>query len=214
MQELTPLTPVNFFQMSVSCHYLECTKKFPRLNGRKKKYFLPDTSALCDEEHFADVAMGWNQEGIEFFFQIGQPFEEVFYPEITRGDSIEIFLDTRDVKTSGYNTQFCHHFFFLPIAIEGISAKEVTHFRTEDKHDLCNPSDLDIKGILRREGYVIHSFIPRECLHGYDPKEFNRIGFSYRINRVFQESQHFSVVSEDYRLEQQPSLWSSTRFVK
>ncbi|MGA8163634.1 MAG: hypothetical protein WB791_01250 [Waddliaceae bacterium] len=215
MQEFIPLAPVSFFQLSLSCHHLDSAKPFPRIDGRtKRKYLLPDTSDLCDQEPFADVAMGWNEEGIECFFHIDQPAEEVCYPAITEGDSVEVFFDTRDVKTSGYNTRFCHHFFFLPIAFEGIVGKEITHFRTEDKHDLCDPSDLEIKTTLRRDSYVLQAFIPRDCLHGYDTEACDRVGFAYRINRANGEPQHFSVVSEDYRLEQQPSLWSSVRLVK
>lgn len=215
MQEIPPLTPVNFFQLSLSCHYLDSTNPFPRITGRnKKKYLLADTSALCDEEPFAEFAMGWNQEGIECCAFIDQAAEEVCYPAIQEGDSIEVFFDTRDIKTSGYNTRFCHHFFFLPVPFEGIVGKEITHFRTEDAHDLCDPSDLVVKATLRRESYVVHAYIPRDCLHGYDPEQFDRIGFSYRINRADGDPRHFSVVSEDYQLEQQPSLWSRMRLVK
>ena len=215
MEELTPITPVNFFQMSLECRHLDLGGNFPRLNGKsRKKFLLPDTSALCHEEHFADVTMGWKKEGIEFLFNVDKKFEEAYYPDVVRGDSVEIFIDTRDVKTSGYNTRFCHHFFFLPEAVEGHQAGELTHFRTEDVHELCDPNELKIKAHVKANQYVLHAWIPRECLFGYDPEQFDRLGFSYRINRPYWESQHFSVVTEDYQLEQQPSLWSSLRLVK
>ncbi|MFQ5729983.1 MAG: sugar-binding protein, partial [Waddliaceae bacterium] len=159
-------------------------------------------------------AMGWKKEGIEFLFKVDKKFEEAFYPDVVRGDSVEIFIDTRNVKTSGYNTRFCHHFFFLPEAVEGHQAGELTHFRTEDVHELCDPSELKIKAQVKTNQYTLHIWIPRECLYGYDPEPFDRLGFSYRINRPYWESQHFSVVTEDYQLEQQPSLWSSLRLVK
>ena len=57
-------------------------------------------------------------------------------------------------------------------------------------------------------------FIPAECLHGYDPEQFDRLGFSYRINRYALPPQHFSVVTKEYQIEQQPSLWSHMRLVK
>ncbi|NGX43465.1 MAG: hypothetical protein K940chlam7_01763 [Chlamydiae bacterium] len=215
MEELVPITPVNFFQMSVPCYYLNTKAAFPRLNGRNmRKYLLPDTSALCHEEHFADVTMAWNEEGIECRVQVEKKFEQAFYPDVVRGDSVEVFIDTRDVKTSGYNTRFCHHFFFLPEAIEGHQAGEITHFRTEDTHELCDPSDIAVKTKIQKNEYVLQFFIPKGCLFGYDPEQFDRLGFSYRINRPYWESQHFSVVTEDYKLEEQPSLWSSMRLVK
>lgn len=215
MEELSPLTPVNFFQLSLPCRYLTSNGKFPLLTEKNADdYLLPDTSVLCNEEHFADVAMGWNEEGLEFYFNVEKSFEEANYPDVVRGDSVELFIDTRDVKTSGFNTRFCHHFFFLPEAVEGHQAGEITHFRTEDAHDLCEASDLKIKSTVKKSKYVIHCQIPHRCLIGFDPKQFDRLGFAYRINRPYWESQHFCVVTEDYQLEQQPSLWSHMRMIK
>lgn len=215
MEELSAITPVNFFQLSLPCRYLAPKGDFPRLTGNNADdYLLPDTSVLCNEEHFADVAMGWNEKGLEFYFKVEKSFEEANYPNIVKGDSVELFIDTRDVKTSGFNTRFCHHFFFLPEAIEGRQAGEITHFRTEDAHDLCEESDLKIKSTVKKGKYAIHCQIPRRCLSGFDPRQFDRLGFAYRINRPYWESQHFCVVTEDYQLEQQPSLWSHMRMIK
>ncbi len=215
MEDLSPITPVNFFQLAVKCRKLEGKGQFPALTPKiAKSYLLPSTSALCNEENFADVSMGWDEEGLEFLVQVSKEFEEARLPDVSIGDSIEFFIDTRDVKTSGYNTRFCHHFFFLPEAVDGRQAGEITHFRTEDQHPLCDPSELRVKSVFKNGAYHVHCRIPKICLVGYDPKQFDRIGFSYRINRPYWESQHFSVVTADYQLEQQPSLWSSMRLIK
>jgi hypothetical protein len=213
--ELSPITPINFFQIATDCHYLDhfSHKNFPTLKSTKGKYLLPDTSALCCEKAFAEVAMGWHEEGIEFCVAVRSPFKRARYPEVDRGDSFEVFIDTRDVKTSGFNTRFCHHFFFLAEAIEGHQAGEITKFRTEDTHPLCDAKDLKIKAQSTTSGYVLNIFIPNHCLYGYDPAQFNRMGFSYRINRAEGFSQHFSVVTEDYQIDQQPSLWGTLRLV-
>lgn len=57
-------------------------------------------------------------------------------------------------------------------------------------------------------------FIPSQCLYGYDPKQFDRLGFTYRINRAGGQPQHFSVISQEYQIDQQPSLWGSIKLVK
>jgi hypothetical protein len=145
---------------------------------------------------------------------VSQAFQRVTYPDIARGDSVELFFDTRDVKTSGFNTRFCHHFFFLPEAVDGHQAGEITRFRTEDIHELCDPKELKVKSQLKSNSYQMQIFIPAHCLHGYDSEQFDRLGFTYRINRPDGPSQHFSVVTDDYQVEQQPSLWSSVRLVK
>lgn len=208
------LSPVNFFQIGANCHFVE-KRSFPQLSKTNlKKYLLPDTSALCGEDTFAQLGMGWNQEGIELYVVIGQAMEQCQYPDVERGDSVELFFDTRDVKTSGFNTRFCHHFFFLPESVEGIQAGEITRFRTEDIHELCDPNELKIKTDLRSKEMILQIFIPSQCLYGYDPDQFNRMGFTYRINRYKGKSQHFSATSDDYQIEQQPSLWSTLQLVK
>src|SRR6185437_5337543 len=111
------LAPINFFQISADCRGLNGSP-FPSLTSRNyEKYLLPNTSVLCAEDHFADIALGWHSDGIEVFAYIKTTFQQAYYPDVSRGDSVELFIDTRDVKTSGFNTRFCHHFFFLPEAV-------------------------------------------------------------------------------------------------
>lgn len=211
-EEFLPISPVNFFQISADCHYLPKKGKdaFPLINPKNySHYLLPDTSSLCSESSFASVALGWNEGGIEAFIQVQRPFKEACYPEPERGDSVELFIDTRDVKTAIFNTRFCHHFFFLPEALEGVLAGEITRFRTEDVHELCDSKELKVKSDIQKKNYSLNILIPAHCLHGYDPGQFDRLGFTYRINQSGGDPQHFSVVTEDYAIEQQPSLWSS-----
>jgi len=215
-EEFLPLTPINFFQVSADCAYLPIVnnKTFPTMTkALAKKYLLPSTSKLCSEEEFAEISLGWNEEGLEAYVYIDRPFKRVVYPEIDRGDSVEFFIDTRDVKTSGFNTRFCHHFFFLAEGVESRFAGEMTKFRTEDAHPLCDANDLKVKSLIHPSSYVLNIFIPRHCLNGYDPEQFKRLGFAYRINQSEGFSQHFTVTTEDFTFEQQPSLWGSLKLI-
>ncbi len=206
-EEFVPLTPVNFFQISADCHYWPPTEAKGRAS--KERYRLPDTSALCSEETFAEVYLGWNEEGLRCVCAVREPIRHIAYPALTEGDSIELFIDTRDVKSGGFNTRFCHHFYLLPEPLEGVQAGEITHFRTEDSHPLCNPADLVVKVKKSSSGYEAELFIPAHCLMGYDPSQFKRLGFAYRINRSNQPAQHFTVVSDDFQIDQNPGSWSS-----
>jgi len=210
-EELT-LAPVNFFQISCDC--LSIAPPFPKLSKQKgEKYLLPDTTYLCAEESFANVHMGWNKEGIELYVVIDQKLQSSLYPEVTKGDSVELFFDTRNVKTSGFNTRFCHHFVFLAEAADGVQALELTRFRTEDAHELCDPKELKVKTIVSKDGYSMQIFIPSTCLVGYDPDQFTQLGFNYRINRFKGDPQHFSAITDEYKIEQQPSLWGSVKLI-
>ncbi|WP_068469049.1 hypothetical protein [Candidatus Protochlamydia phocaeensis] len=203
------LNPSNFFALSCDCKHL--AKKEQTLTW--SAYALPDTSRLCHEYAFAKVAMGWHEEGLAFQIQVDQPFVRSSYPDLSRGDSVELFIDTRDLKSAGFNTRFCHHFYFLTQPVEDHLCGEITHFRTEDNHPLCDPQALQCQTQLGSSQYKMKIFIPTQCLYGYDPKQFDRLGFTYRINRVGGPPQHFSVVSQDYQIDQQPSLWASIRLI-
>lgn len=217
MDEETPFTlaPVDFFQFAFELRQIEL-EQVSSLGKRlhQEKYRLPDLSGLCSEEAFAEVYMAWTKEGIAVHVLVEEPFHRVTYPDVTRGDSLEIFLDTRDVKTSGYNTRYCHHFYCLPESIEAHQAGEITHFRTEDAHEWCNHEDLEVKASKHASSYSMTLFIPAHCLTGYDPDNFDRMGVAYRVNRTIGPPQHFSAVSSEFQVEQQPSLWVSFKLVK
>jgi hypothetical protein len=204
------LIPVHFFALSCDCRYLPKREQFPSL----KSHALPSTHHLTNEELFAKVAMGWHEEGIALHLQVNEAPVESCYPELEKGDSFELFIDTRDLKSAGFNTRFCHHFFFLPEALEGVNKGEKTHFRTEDSHPLCDPQALYCQTQLKKKDYSMNIFIPTQCLYGYDPRQFDRLGLTYRINRHQGKPQHFAVVSPDYQIDQQPSLWGSIKLVK
>lgn len=209
------ITPVSFFALACDCRRLPKKDRFPAFST----HALPSTSTLCHEYPFAQVAIGWNEEGLGFNILVNQPFTQSFFPDIERGDSIELMIDTRDIKTSGFNTRFCHHFYFLPKEVDGQLHGEITHFRTDDNHPLCDPQLLQSETeskvrLFRSNSYEMKIFIPASCLHGYDPHQFDRLGMTYRINRCGGKPQHFSVSSKDYQIDQQPALWASLKLVR
>jgi hypothetical protein len=203
------LSPLNFIQLRIPIHFYG-ENTLPAFNTKAgQRYKLPETSFLAGEQPFASLGIAWNYDGLVFRLESKKTVEKVLYPEIQEGDSLEIFLDTRDVKTTGFATRFCHHFFFLPESIDERFGGEITRFRTEDSHPICDHRELIIKPHANKAGYVLDIFLPNHCLYGYDPNEFHRLGFTYRINRPQDSPQHFSVLSDEYRIEDQPSLWSS-----
>lgn len=212
LEEIVPLEPVHFFAFQIDCLYAKSSKL-------DKRHFLPDLSAFHDGSPFARVALGWDEKGIRAQAEVEGTFDHPDFPKFTEGDSIELFFDTRDVKTTGFTTRFCHHFFFLPDPVqtsggEDVHGGEITRFRTEGVHPLCDASLLEVTSIKEKRKRILHIFIPSECLHGYDPQQFDRLGFSYRINSANGSKQHFSASGADFSIESQPSLWASLKLVK
>src|SRR5437016_2658257 len=85
-----------FFSKEVSCHFVD-------VEGQKalsKKHLLPPLSEVYGEECFAAVLMGWNPLGLAFCFEVEQENSlAVDGQDIRRGDSIELFIDTRRVAS-------------------------------------------------------------------------------------------------------------------
>lgn len=207
-EDLPSLSPVQFFGLTADCQFLRGSLK------PEKGYLLPSTNDLLDEETFADVYTAWNFEKLCFYFAVHRPFQKVGEPDFRKGDSIEIFIDTRDLKTKGVVTRFCHHFVFFPVEVKNFFGQEITRFRNDDTHRLCHPEDLQVIPDLDKDSYRISVEIPAHCLHGYDPLSFPRIGFTYQINRFEGFSQHFAVSSDEYNIEQHPATWGTLKLLK
>jgi hypothetical protein len=200
-----PIEPIHFFRVTADLKY-----------GRsiKRGYQLPNTTSFLGEEHFADVALAWHEEGITIEVHAHKKFEEAVYPKYEEGDAIELFIDTRDFKDAGFPTRFCHHFLILPQEVQGVRALELTRFRNEDTHPLCDPATIKVEVEMSSRDYSVTIRLPAEILHGYDPRSFDRLGLTYCIHRPKRESQHFAVSSRFIQVAQHPSLWASCKLVK
>lgn len=207
-EDLPALSPVQFFGVNSDCLYLKDKGKMTH------DHALPDTSDLLGEDSFASIYAGWNVDRIAFRFSIGVPFQGTGEGDYRKGDSIEIFIDTRDLKSRGVVSRFCHHFVFFPVQVQNFFGREITRFRGEDVHRLCHPEDLQVVADLKKKEYELLIEIPSVCLHGYDPLGFPRIGFTYQINRTGGFPQHFAVSSEEFAIEQHPATWGTLKLVK
>jgi hypothetical protein len=170
---------------------------------------LPDIEELLDQERFAYVSLFWNEEGIGGTIRVQRPFEAAFFPDYAKGDAIEIFIDTRNNKKAGFASKFCHQFVLLPVEVEGVTAKEVTRFRSEDAHELCDPSYIEVRSIFLAKSYQVEFMIAKEALHGYDPILFPKLGFAYRIYKGRAKVQSFPFSCKSFEPLHHPSLWAS-----
>lgn len=207
-EEFTPVCPAHFFAISADCF----------AHNPKKKSFLPSLSFFYDQPPFAEVSLQWSEGGLYCIVNSKIALSKSSFPDFRNGDSIELFIDTRDVKTAAFLTRYCHHFCFLPESYEEnsetISAQEVTRFRGEESHPLANPELFLVETQKSKRGYTTEIFIPKEALFGYDPLQFDRLGFTYRINSASHEPQVFSVPADEVTIEASPSNWASLKLVK
>lgn len=204
LEDIPNLFPISFFDISVDI-------KHTKRESLDRRYLLPNTAPYMEEERFSEVYFGWSEHFLSFRFDVSKKIEEVFYPDYRKGDSIEIFLDTRNLKSYGYITKFCHHFLVLPKGGEPVV--EVTKFRPDDMHNLADPTLFKSSVLPKRGSYVVELTVPSENLHGFDRSRFEKIGFTYRINRYGGESQHFSLSSLECKIEKLPAFWATANLV-
>jgi len=190
--------PPEFF-VGFECDLYEYKGKF------EKKHFLPKLCELMDETAFGDVQIGWSETGLHLFIDAECSLHE--------SNSVELFIDTKNLKTAKTTHRYSHHFLFFPERHEGIQAKEISTFRTEDRHPLCAAEELEVKTKTTTSGYEMTLFIPEKCLIGYQPEIGNLMGFTYRLNREKGAPQHFGL-STDSKFELYPYLWPSVKLLK
>lgn len=192
------ISPAQFFAISWNCPKTESLKK-------SKKYCLPSTTHLFSEMEFSELYMGWSQEQISMIVEVSGRSDE---------DIVDLFFDTRDLKTKSTITKFCHHFRFTPEREEGYFGHEMTYFQGDDSHPLAFSKDLQIEVKSNSRSYQLKIELPSFCLFGYDPEQFPRMGFTYRIGRGSLPAQHFSVSDDEFSVEKNPSLWGTINLIK
>jgi hypothetical protein len=163
--------------------------------------------------NFAEISLAWNEFGLGFQAEVkGKDQEPVGDAAKPRGsDSVSLWVDTRDARTSHRASRYCHHFYFLPTGggpdgDEPALGQMKIHRALQDA-PLCNPSEVPFRSTRIRRGYVIEAFLPAGVLHGFDPEQNLKLGFFYWVHDNELGDQTLSVGSEFPYIED-PSLWS------
>ncbi len=203
-EEIPPISPLSWFSVSLP---LKKVSSFQDLVEKKNQ--LPSLSSLQGESSFSTVYVGWSERGLFLQIKVERSLPEYSYPDFRRGDSIELFFDTRDLKTCSYFHSFCHHFLFFPEQVEGFFVKEVSSFRGEEFHPLVSPEELAVEVDIQKKFYVTSIHIPSYALHGFDPYTFPRMGFTYQINRKEKAPESFAFSGKNFLPEKNPHLWAT-----
>lgn len=187
------INPLNFFSFEIDCYRY--------LNAFTSQHTLPDLSLISETSLLANISLGWSSAGLHFQIEGNQAYE------------MFICIDTRNQKSTGFPTRYCHTFQLSLQPGEEPEVKEVTKFRSEDRHDLCFSEDLLLKYTTKKNGSKIELHIPSNCLYGYDPQEISKMGFTYHIEDSKGNAQDFSVTSSLFHVDQVPSQWSTLKFI-
>jgi hypothetical protein len=201
-REVCEIGPEYFFEFEFTC------PKWQRKWGEDS--LLPSTSSLFGQDSGAAVSVAYDETGLYFFIEVEASQVQVKYPDFQKGDSVELFIDTKNLKNARTTHRFCHHFYILPERVEGHMMGECTRFRTEDSHPLCQSEELEVKVVRKKSGYKIEAFIPEKALIGFQPEAGSCLGFCYRINRSQGATEQLGLPLQ-LAVEQAPYLWPTLK---
>ena len=213
----TTLLPKRFlYHFCCPCHYAE---KLWTAQGTPldESYRLPDFASMEETPPHAgtvDFRVGWNEKGLAFSVRVEgktrRPWCRVTRPEDS--DGIQLCIDTRDVRNIHRATRFCHRLFILPGG-SGLNQAQPTPLWLPINRAKAHPNPVPVEritlgGKITDTMYRLDFVIPADALTGYEPLEFNRIGFHYTIvdqdigNRSF-------LVGYPFPHGEDPSLWAT-----
>ncbi|QDU59689.1 hypothetical protein Pan216_05210 [Planctomycetes bacterium Pan216] len=194
---------------------------------------LPHLGEMDGLPHFADLWMGWNEQGLGLAWRVWGKTEPI-HGESDRPkscDGLSLWLDTRDTRTIHRASRYCQR---LTIAVHdggsdglpSISQQKIHRANEEaPQADLSSvrlarhPLDEEGEFITTSKGkpapirnYQMEAFLPAAVLSGFDPDVNRRLGFFVRI-RDHELGDQISGTGPEFPYWEDPSLWLTLELV-
>ncbi len=206
-----------FFTYSFPCLL---RREAPLIDGNLRDwdetYKIPDLMGVEGLEPYADLYMAWNDEGLYFGLRVKAKTRYKIAPKnYTQGDCLELFLDTRDLKDMHRANRYCHHFYFLPggSGVDGKTpiGRQTSIKRAREQAPPCPEESIQVATRRLKKSYQMEIELPAEGLNGFQPREFNRLGFTYMLHDTQLGLQSWSA-GRDLPVAQDPSTWGTVEF--
>ena len=209
------IAPTFLFRFRVPCQKVD--KKWSKKDGLQlpADFTVPSFQAeLSGAKQFADVSVGWNEDGIVFNVHVKGKKQAAWCREsrLEESDGFTIWIDTRDTHNVHRAGRFCHQFIFLPFGEGAKQQNPVAELlninRAKDNPKQPNRGTLLAKSQKHDDGYSLQGFIPGSALTGWDPADHSKLGFYYVVMDRELGWQTLSLGSE-YPFQSDPSLWGT-----
>ena len=205
-----------FFSFAFPCHRrIEAPKIDGNLRDWDDGFLVPDLIGVDGGKSFADVYMAWSDAGVWFALEVKNKRSYKVDPRnFWQADCFEVWLDTRDMKDSHRANRYCHPFFFLPGGSgrdgKGPIGRQTSIDKAREQAPPCPEEEIKV-GLRRlKRSYQMEIFLPAEGLNGFQPREFDRLGFNYVVHDIEQGSQSWSV-DRTPPFDGDPSRWGTAQ---
>ncbi len=206
----------SFFNFAWQCPYRGVP---PVIDGDlqdwDRRYQVPDLMELEGREAFADVYAAWSERGLYFAANVRKAAgANVDRRRPLRGDGLQIWLDTRNVRNAHRASRYCHHFYFLPATGRAKPRGGQTRIRrARAQSGMSESSELPVACDASGTGYRLEVHLPAKSLTGFDPEENRLLGFTYLLQDRRQGRQSWTA-DEPLPVSYDPSLWGTVELVK
>ncbi|MCA9140640.1 MAG: hypothetical protein KDB00_27900 [Planctomycetales bacterium] len=198
------------FEVEIRKEKLEWTSKGLKLPESCR---LPSFGALGGRKVFADVRIGWSEEGIGVHVLVNGKRQLPWCRDtrLDESDGFHLWLDTRCSPNIHRATQYCHRFLFMPAGggprRERPVASLIEINRARGNPKPIGPDALLIKTFARHDGYELCGLIPASAMTGFDPSDQSRLAFYYAV--IDRELGWQTLgVGPEYPVTEDPSMWA------
>ena len=213
------LSPAFLFRFSTSCQ--RAAELWPARGAEPlgEDHRVPSFAELEGRRSFADLRMGWNEEGLGFELNVTGKSQAAWCRDsrVEDSDGLNVWIDTRDTHNVHRANRFCHRFVFLPAGGGPRSEQPVGVMLPINRaRELCKPIEPKVLRVTASKiagGYALRCFVPTVALTGYDPIENPKLGFTYAVVDRELGWQTFSVGPE-FPFAEDPSLWGTLELRK
>jgi hypothetical protein len=180
---------------------------------------LPCFAELSGAKPFADVRLGWNEQGIALNVEVSGKQQPPWCRDsrIDDSDGVQFWIDTRNTQNIHRAGRFCHRFALLPVGsgrkLDEPVAVLLAINRAKESPREIEPGSLKLRCQRTPAGYKLEGFIPAAALTGYSPADQPALGFSYAVIDRELGWQTFTVGPE-FPFVEDPSLWGTLELVK
>ncbi len=200
------------FRYRIPCQRL---KKAPSgLFELPKSHAIASFHEFEGQKSYADVRLGWAEDGIYFSIVVGGKKRPLKCQEtdLLRSDGVMFWFDTRDTHIVHRATKFCHWMKFLPTGGGNQQKQAVGRMirinRCKEESPAMNRGKLVVTSSTTATGYQISGHIPSTCLFGWDTSDHRQLGFNYVVADAELGYQTLAVGVE-MPIFEDPSLWQT-----
>lgn len=192
--------------------------KPPVIDGRvgdwSDEYLLPRLGSIDGRAEFGDVWACWNDEALFIACRVEKKRRPLSCDpkSFWTGDNLRLCVSSRETRKIRRATRFCTQIYFLPTGggddrrspVAGVNKFQ----RAKEDAPVVSAKAIEIASSVSPTGYAMEARIPHDCLFGFDPGSYPRIGLYYLLEDG-DHGQQYLTVGDDLNWHIDPSTWAT-----